>query len=162
MNNTIKVKKWIERSQEQKIIRWEYWIIDLDTWEIVYPDVNTSKYNLKLSNNKTFMKKWTDRKLNMEIKKNLSLLEKGLLFDILDYVDEHNIINMKLIANDFWYSPSKMSKGKRLLEDKMIIKKQAGIYYLNPIVWIKSKNISQELIDLFKESFDMYWVDINL
>jgi hypothetical protein len=33
------------------------------------------------------MKKWTDRKLNIAIKKDLSLLEKEILFDILDYID---------------------------------------------------------------------------
>jgi hypothetical protein len=47
------------------------------------------------------MKKWTDRKLNISIKKNLSLLEKELLFDMLDYIDENNIINIKLLANDY-------------------------------------------------------------
>jgi hypothetical protein len=47
------------------------------------------------------MKKWTDRKLNIEIKKELSLLEKELLFDILDYIDSNNIINLKLLANDY-------------------------------------------------------------
>jgi hypothetical protein len=47
------------------------------------------------------MKKWTDRKLNVAIKKGLSLLEKEILFDILDYIDENNIINIKLLANDY-------------------------------------------------------------
>jgi hypothetical protein len=47
------------------------------------------------------MKKWTDRALNLKIKKDLSLLEKELLFDIIDYIDDNNIINLKLLANDF-------------------------------------------------------------
>jgi hypothetical protein len=59
------------------------------------------------------MKKWTDRKLNIKIKKNLSLLEKELLFDILDYIDEDNVIDFKKLAFDYKHSPSKISKAKK-------------------------------------------------
>jgi hypothetical protein len=64
------------------------------------------------------MKKWTDRKLNIAIKKDLSLLEKEILFDLLDYIDNDNIINFKLLALDYNYSPSKISKAKTLLSNK--------------------------------------------
>jgi hypothetical protein len=80
---------------------------------------------------------------------------------MLDYIDENNIINIKLLANDYWYSPSKISKAKSLLEEKLLVKKDKWLLFLNPIVWIKSKEISQELIDLFKDWFDKYWIDIN-
>lgn len=161
MQNTNKVKKWIDKTQENNLIQWKYNLIDLETWEIIVPKVKTSKYKLQLSNNKHFMKKWVDRKLNVLIKKELSLLEKELLFDMLDYIDENNIINLKLLANDYWYSASKISKAKSGLEEKLLIKKNNWILYLNPLVWIKAKEINQELLDLFKESFTKYWVEIN-
>jgi len=69
------------------------------------------------------MKKWTDRKLNIAIKSNLTLLEKEILLDIYDYIDISNIINFKLLSNDFKYSPSKISKVKKRLSDNKIIKK---------------------------------------
>lgn len=161
MNKFNKVKKTIVKIQENKIIRWEFWLIDLETWEIIGPEIKISKYKLKLSNNKHFMKKWTDRKLNILIKKDLSLLEKELLFDMLDYIDENNIINLRLLANDYWYKPSKISKAKTLLENKLLIKKDKWLLFLNPLVWIKAKEISQELIELFKESFEKYNVNID-
>ena len=161
MQNIFKVKKWIDKKQENKLFNWNYKLIDLNTWEILEPNIKTSKYKLTLSNKKQFMKKWTDRKLNITIKKWLSLLEKEILFDLLDYIDNDNIINFKLLAVDYWYSPSKISKARWLLEDKWLVKKCNWIYYLNPIVWIKTQEISQELIDLFKDTFERYWVEIN-
>jgi hypothetical protein len=59
------------------------------------------------------MKKFIDRKLNLNIKKNLSLLEKEILFDILDYFDEDNIIDFKRLGIDYQYSASKISKAKK-------------------------------------------------
>ena len=162
MNFSYKVKKTIRKSQIDKILRWELLLTDSDTWEILDVKIRESKYKLTLSNNKKFMKKWTDRKLNIAIKKELSPLWKEILFDILDYVDDDNIINFKILANDYWYSPSKISKAKSILEDKGIIKKSGWLYYLSPIVWISQKEISQELIHLFKDSFEKYNVEINL
>ncbi len=161
MNKFNKVKKTIDKKQENDLIRWKVCLIDLATGEITQAKIKSSKYKLKLSNNKRFMKKWTDRKLNIAIKKDLSLLEKEFLFDALDYIDEDNIINIKLLANDFCYSPSKISKWKKWLIEKQLIEKADGLFYLNPLVWIKSKEISQDLIKLFKDSFKKYWVEIN-
>ena len=161
MQNINKVKKTINKTQENNLIQWKYKLIDLDTWEILEPEIKTSKYKLQLSNNKQFMKKWTDRKLNIAIKKDLSLLEKEILFDLLDYIDNDNIINFKLLALDYNYSPSKISKAKTLLSNKWLIREYNKMYYLNPLVWIKTKEINQELIDLFKDSFNKYWVDVN-
>lgn len=161
MKNLNKVKKSIDKKQENDLIQWKYLVTDLETWEVIDLKVKSSKYKLKLSNNKEFMKKHTDRKLNFTIKKDLSLLEKEILFDLLDYIDENNIINFRLLANDYWYSPSKMSKAKWWLEDKKLIKKENGLYYLSPLVWIKTKEISQDLMIMFKESFEKYNVEVN-
>jgi hypothetical protein len=160
MSTFNKVKKAIPRYLEDKIIKWDVMITDCITWEII-EDIKSSKYKLTLSNNKQFMKKWTDRKLNIAIKKDLSLLEKEILFDILDYIDWDNIINFKLLALDYWYSASKMSKAKSGLRDKGLIKEVNWLFFLNPIVWIKTKEISQDLIDLFMEEFNKYWININ-
>lgn len=123
--------------------------------------ISESKYKYKLSNKKEFMKKWTDRKLNMEIKKWLSLLEKEILFDILDYTDNSNIINFQTLSDDYWYSPSKMSKAKKWLEENGIIRKVWKTFFLSPLLWIKEKEISQELIEIFQDTFERYNVEIN-
>ena len=161
MNNLNKVNKCISSNDIKNIVYWEYKLIDINTWEIIEPEIESSKYKLKLSNNKEFMKKWTDRKLNIAIKSNLTLLEKEILLDIYDYIDISNIINFKLLSNDFKYSPSKISKVKKRLSDNKIIKKVDWLYYLSPLLWIKTKEISQELINIFADSFKYYWVTIK-
>jgi len=55
-------------------------------------------------------------------------------FDILDYIDSDNIINFKLLALDYSYSPSKISKAKKQLREKGLLKSQKGIDYLNPLI----------------------------
>ena len=160
MKYSNKVKKSVDKKTQDKIIKWEIELYD-NNWERVEIIPTESKYKYKLSNKKEFMKKWTDRKLNVTIKKSLSLLEKEVLFDLLDYIDTNNIINFKLLANDYSYSPSKISKARSLLIEKLLVKKLDGIYYLNPIIWIKAKEIPQELIELFEDSFEKYNIEIN-
>ncbi len=161
MENSFKVKKTIDKKHQDNLIQWKYKLLDMETWEIIEAKVKSSKYKLKLSNNKQFMKKWTDRKLNIAIKKWLSLLEKEILFDLLDYIDENNIINFKLLALDYEYSPSKISKARWLLEEKWLVRKINWLYYLNPIVWIIWKEIPQDLLLEFKDTFEKYWVDVD-
>jgi len=162
MNNYNKVKKTIPKYLEDKIIKWDVIISDSITWELLNDiEIKSSKYKLTLSNNKQFMKKWTDRKLNIAIKKDLSLLEKEILFDSLDYIDWDNIINFRLLSNDYGYSASKISKAKAWLKWKGLIKEVNWLFYLSPIVWIKTKEINQDLIDLFQDEFKKYWIDIN-
>lgn len=161
MNNHNKVKKSISREEEIKLINWDIGLMNFSTWEIYSPKINTSKYKLRLNNKKEFMKKWTDRKLNIAIKKDLSLLEKEIVFDCLDYIDTENIINFKMMSVDFNYSASKISKAKKSLQNKWIIREKNKFYYLNPLVGIKSKEIDQELIGLFKDTFEKYGVDIT-
>jgi len=161
MNNLNKVKKSISNSNTNKLVEWKYWLIDLETWEVLQPEIKTSNYKLKLSNNKQFMKKFTDRKLNIEVTKNLREIDLWFLYKIINYIDEENIIDFKKIKFDYKYSDSKLSKAKKPLLDNDIIKSKDNFIYLNPLVWIKEKEINQELITLFKDSFEKYWVDIN-
>jgi len=176
-SNKIKFVKWYQTKYAHRIekelhtifrnkkIKGEWFDLNLKDIDFIdkYLKKNADTYiPYKKIDNKKFMKKWTDRKLNIAIKKELSPLWKEMLFDILDYVDDDNIINFKILANDYWYSPSKISKAKSILEDKGIIKKSDWLYYLSPIVWISQKEISQELIHLFKDSFEKYNVEINL
>jgi hypothetical protein len=162
MNKFNKVKKTINKSIEDKIILWEVLLFDSSTGEQIRDiKIITNKYNLKLSNNKQFMKKWTDRKLWIAIKKDLTLLEKEILFDILDYIDTDSLINFKLLALDYWYAPSKISKAKNWLKEKELIKESNWFYYLSPLVWIKSTEVPQELMELFKDSFERYGVEIT-
>lgn len=161
MKNLNKVKKSINKNQEINLIQWKYNLIDLDTSEIIVPEIKTSRYKLQLSNNKHFMKKYIDRKLNLEITRNMREVDLWFLYKILNYIDEENIIDFKKLKVDYKYSDSKLSKSKKPLFDLLIIKEDENWFiYLNPLVWIKSKEISQDLIVLFKESFDKYWVDI--
>lgn len=163
MNKLNKVKKTIDKTIENKIINGDVLLFDTNTGEqIENIKIKTSKYKLILSNNKHYMKKWTDRKLNLEIKKELSLLEKEILFDVLDYIDEENIIDFKRLAIDYNYSPSKISKAKSWLKSKLLIKEHNWLYYLSPLIWIKyQKEISMDLLELFQDSFEKYWIEIN-
>ena len=161
MNNVYKVKKTIEKDLETWIISWKYNIIDLETWEILETKLKTNNYKFKLSNNKKFMKKFIDRKLNLNIKKNLSLLEKEILFDILDYFDEDNIIDFKRLGIDYQYSASKISKAKKWLKEKWLIKEKNKLYYLNPIIGIRNKEINHELIELFNDTFKKYNIEVK-
>ena len=161
MQNLNKVKKCISTQDENNLIQWNYILMDSKTGQEVTPVIKTTKYKLKLSNQKEFMKKWTDRKLNLALKKDLWLLEKEVLFDILDYIDTDNIINFKLLALDYWYSASKISKARSKLLERQLIQKESGIFYLNPLMWIKTKEISQELIKMFEKSFKKYNVEVK-
>ena len=162
MQNTNKVKKWIDKTQENNLIQWKYNLIDLETWEIIVPKVKTSKYKLQLSNNKHFMKKFIDRKINLLITKELREVDLWFLYKVLNYIDEENVIDFKRLKIDYQYNDSKLSKAKRPLFELDIIKEDKHWFiYLNPLVWIKAKEINQELLDLFKESFTKYWVEIN-
>lgn len=160
MKKHIKVKKTLENDIQQNVIRWKYRIFDED-WVEIEAIHTVSKYKYKISNRKEFMKKFTDRRLNKDIKKDLSLLEKEILFDVLDYIDVDNCINFKMLAEDYWYSPSKISKAKSKLEERWLIRKKWTLYFLCPIIWIKEKEISQELIELFEDVFEKYNVDIT-
>ncbi len=162
MNNHNKVKKSISREDELKLINWDYSLADNSTWEITQPIIKTSKYKLKLNNKKEFMKKWTDRKLNFKVTEKLRPVDLWVLYIIQNYTDIENVIDFKRIKIDYNYSDSKLSKVKKPLADNWIIKQDKNwFYYLNPLVWIKSKEIDQELIDLFKDTFEKYGVDIN-
>jgi len=163
MNKCNKVKKSIDKNIENKIINWNIVLYDSITWlQIEDIKIKTSKFKLKLSNNKQFMKKFTDRKLNIEITKELREVDLWFLYKILNYIDEENIIDFKKLKIDYSFTDSKLSKSKRPLFEKLIIKEDDNWFiYLNPLVWIKAVEINQELINLFKDSFEKYWVDIN-
>ena len=162
MNNLNKVKKWLDRKQELGLIDWKYWLINLETGDMIESHIKTTKYKLKLSNNKEFMKKWTDMKLNLKVTENLRQVDLWFLYILQSYTDKENIIDFRRFKKDYEYTDSKLSKSKKPLLENMIIKQDDyWIIYLNPLIWIKSTDINQELIDLFKDSFEKYWVDIN-
>ncbi len=160
MNYYSKVKnKKIDRSQEIWILKWDILLLDKE-WVYAEPDV-WYKFKIRLNNDKKFMKKLSDRSMNIRIKKNLSLLEKELLLDILDYIDDENTINFQAISSDYEYAASKMSKVKKLLAEKGIIKKDWNVYYLNPMIWYKWTDISQRLLLMFEKEFYRYWVNVT-
>lgn len=162
MKNLNKVKKSIDKKQENDLIQWKYWLVNLETWEIINTEIKTSKYKLKLSNNKQFMKKFTDRKLNIEITRDLREVDLWFLYKVINYIDEENVIDFKRLKIDYQYSDSKLSKSKKPLFDNSLIKQDdLWFIYLNPLVWIKATEINQNLISLFKESFEKYNVEIN-
>lgn len=161
MSIPLKYKKNIPPKVIDSIISNKYTVFD-EYGEQVKVKWSVESYRYKLSHNKTFMKKWTDRKLAIAIKKGMSLPEKEMLLDIFDYTDSYNIVNFRLIANDFNYSPSKVTKVRNRLIGRGLIKKRGGLFYLNPLVWIKTSTISQELIDMFQEEMERYNVDVVL
>jgi hypothetical protein len=162
MKNLNKVKKSIDKKQENKIIQWTYWLVNLETWEIINTEITTSKYKLKLSNNKAFMKKFMDRKINIEITKWLREVDLWFLYKIINYIDEENVIDFKRLKIDYQYNDSKLSKAKKKLFEKWLIKQdEFWFIYLCPLVWIKSIEINQKLMYLFKDSFEKYNVEVN-
>jgi len=161
MNKLNKVKKTIDKTQENNLIQWKYLITDLNTWEVIDLKIQTNKYKLKLFNNKQFMKKFIDRKLNIEVTKELREVDLWFLYKILNYIDEENIIDFKKLKSDYKLTDSKLSKCKRPLFEHWIIKENNWFIYLNPLVWIKSTEISQELIILFNDIVEKYWIEIN-
>lgn len=163
MKNINKVKKWIDKLQEIDLVQWKIWLINLETGEILETKIKTSKYKLKLSNNKHFMKKHIDRKINLEITRSLRDIDLWFLYKVINYIDEENVIDFKRLKIDFNYNDSKLSKAKKPLFDNLIIKQDKNnLIYLNPLVWIKEKEISQELLVLFKDSFEKYWVELTI
>lgn len=156
------VKKDLDEITKHKIIIWDIELLDLQTWEYIKPNVKTKIISKTiLSNNKKFMKKIIDRKLSMAIKKDLSLLEKEMLLDVLDYLDNDNIIDFKKLAFDYEYTSSKISKARKLLMEKLLIKEKNWFYYLTPLIWYQTKEIPEDLIEMFKDSFEKYWVEIK-
>lgn len=160
MNISSKVKKTIRKDIENKIIRWELEIYNQD-WERVEILPIDSKYKYKLSNEKRFMKKWIDRKVSKLITDNLRDVDLWFLYKIESYIDDDNVIDFKRFKIDYKYSDSKLSKSKKPLLDTWIIKEKESLLYLNPLVGIIGKEIKQELIDIFKEIFEKYKIDIT-
>lgn len=162
MNNLNKVKKWISANDVERIVSWMYTVTDNITWELIPIATKNSKYKLKLSIKKIFMKKWLDNKLNIQINKELRPIDLWFIYIIINYIDDDNIINFHKLKSDYWYNDSQLSKAKKpLLEKEFIKKTDKWLIYLNPLIWIKWDEIGQELIYLFKESFEKYWVEIN-
>ena len=159
MEKPKKIKKWLCKKQEHKLIRWEYVLTNIDTWEII--EANIHKKKLFLSNNKQFMKMFTDRGLNIEISKKLRDVDLWFLFKIRSYIDEDNVINFTRLKKDFGYSDSKLSKARKPLVDNWIIKKSDWVWFLSPVIGIKTKEISQELIDIFNDEIQTYWITIK-
>jgi len=81
------------------------------------------------------MKKFTDRKLNIQITKQLREVDLGFLYKIINYIDEENVIDFKRLKIDYQYTDSKLSKAKRPLFEKLIIKEdENGFILLNPLI----------------------------
>lgn len=161
MNFSHKVKKTIDKDTQNKIIRWYLELYNQD-WEQVEIIPTESKYKYKLSNEKKFMKKWIDRKVSKLITDNLRDVDLWFLYKIESYIDEENVIDFKRFKLDYKYSDSKLSKAKKPLLDTGIIKEHNTLIYLNPLVWIIGKEMKQELIDIFSDTFEKYNVQINI
>ena len=161
MQKPIKVKKTIEKEIQNNILRWNYIVYD-DKWEYVEVIWKESKYKYKLSNDKKFMKRWIDRKISKLITQNLRDVDLWFLYKIESYMDDENIIDLKRFKIDYKYSDSKLSKSKRPLLEAWILKENNWLLYMNPLVGIIGKEISQELIEIFEDTFERYDVKVTL
>jgi hypothetical protein len=173
----IEYLKWFETKYAHRIekelhnifyknkIKWEWFLLnekDIDfiddyikqNWDIYKPYAKI--------NNKAFMKKFMDRKINIEITKWLREVDLWFLYKIINYIDEENVIDFKRLKIDYQYNDSKLSKAKKKLFEKWLIKQdEFWFIYLCPLVWIKSIEINQKLMYLFKDSFEKYNVEVN-
>lgn len=161
MQKWIKVKKQIDKNIQYKVIRWDYEVYNSDgeKVEIIHTE---SKYKYKLSNNKKFMKKWIDRKISKLITSELRDVDLWFLYKIEPYIDDENIVDFKRFKLDYNYTDSKLSKSKKPLLEVGILREKNTLIYLNPLVWIIWKEIPQELIGIFADTFEKYNVSIKL
>ena len=152
MDKTKIVKKYLSNEDINK--HWDllnhYWIQVKEKW-----------LKLKLTNKKQFMKRWTDRKINIMIAEVLSPREEIFLNRCWFYIDDENEINLVKLSEDYKYSASLLSQLKKWLIDKWFMKKKWKLFYLSPLIWIKTKEIDQDLIRLFQDTFERYWVEIK-
>ena len=116
--------------------------------------------NSIFTKNKWYMKLFTNREIYLKVHKDMSLIEKELLLNIYMYVDSNNKICFKDLRLDCGYAESKLSKAKRWLVDKWIIRKDDRMdFYLNPILWIlwvSTDKTATKLISLFEDTFKQY------
>lgn len=161
MQKWIKVKKSVNKDIQNKVINWDYEIYD-ENWEKIEIICTESSYKYKLSNNKNFMKRWIDRKIHKRIVENLRDIDLWFIYKIEPYIDSENIVDFKRFKVEYSYTDSKLSKAKKPLLEAWILKEHNTFIYLNPLVWIIGKEISQELIDIFQESIEKYWVKITI
>lgn len=155
-----RVKKWVDKEVVRNILNWKFIVYD-DVWEQVPIVTKIERYKYKLSNDKQFMKRWIDRKVSRVITESLRDVDLWFLYKIQPYMDWDSVIDFKRFKIDYKYSDSKLSKSKKPLIEAWIIKEYEWLIYMNPIVWIIWKEIKQELIEIFRDVFEKYNIDIT-
>jgi len=163
MNNIkVKFKKELTEEIQEKIIK-EWFYYD-SNWELIKIETELKSYNYNISIKQTkYMKLWDDVNLKIKIQDKLwwYLNHKEI---ILSFIDEENKVDFRKY-NDFmrkkWWLNPNLTKIKNKFIKEWLIKKYEWNYYLNPILWIKEKEISQFLIQLFENEIRTYWVNIK-
>lgn len=154
-----KVKKTISAKQTNEIIQGRYWVVNLDTGEMTDIEVCEKALFRFLSIRQDFMKLFCDKDLCERVDSELTLADRGFLFHIVrGGLNYENQIDIEGIAEKHLYNPSRMSLLRTSLMGKWLVKKKGRNYYLSPLIAIKSKEISQDLINLFEDTFERYGV----
>ncbi len=161
MRLPVKVNKKLSKEQVELILSWDYLLLNQESWEYIQPEVKEEKYKFTISHKKEFMKFWIDRKLNLAVTKELRDTDLAFLYRIFPYVDKWWTVNFGAFKKDNKFTDSKLSKARKVLIEKGLIKKSGSIWYINPILWIQWDEASQELIDLFYKEIEKYWAEIN-
>ncbi len=106
------------------------------------------------------MNKNTIRNINLRLSKILKDKDLAFLYKILDYSDKENIVDFKRFKYDYGFTDSKLSRSKKPLLDKGILRMNKGFIYLNPLVWIRETEMTQEWIKLFEDTFEQFNIKI--
>jgi len=129
-------------------------------WEVVDTEIDNVKYKFKLTNNKKFMKRWIDRKLNLEINNKLRDTDIAFITKFTPYIDMDNIVNFHKFKSDYDYSFSKLSKSRKPLVELWLLKEIENVWYASPLLGTQQANPPQELIEMFSEDLQRFNINI--
>ena len=162
-SDKVKFKKQLSEKQQWKIMNdWGYY-----DWGKLRNEVDGEvvkyKYKLSIKENK-YMKLWDDLELKLKIHKRLwnNFRHKDILWS---FTDENNMIDFykfnKFMTKKGWQSSNLTAIKNRFIK-MWFIKEEDWEYYFNPVLWIKTTTINQDLIRLFEEEIKDFGIIIKL
>ena len=136
-----------------------------DYWEDSLKDyintIDNTKWRYIINKYKTFTK------TIMWIKEYKNWLAKSLwkywtyLLAIPEYVREDNSIDMNLFQESLWISNSSLIRIIKIYKDNNVLKKKWYVFYLNPLISFRGRNIEIDLWKMFKEELKKVWIVIK-
>ena len=154
MKKSRKFKSDIKGKAKKLLHEGKYVVIDAETWEYIPISELAQEYKPKIKMKPSFIKYWSDKTLHEKVYPNLSLKEIEFIVRMSPYYDEDNVLNMPKMIQGTWWSASKVSKAKKALVENWILKQHWLNIYVNPIIWVKSREIDTLLIEIFRDDLE--------